>query len=71
MTGGRRPTLKDVASMAGVSYQTVSRVLNRPRDVRETTRSKVEDAIAVLGYEPDESARSLVRRRVDRADPPG
>ncbi len=55
----RHPTIKDVASHAGVSLKTVSRVVNRESSVRADTREKVERAIELLGYRPDPSARSL------------
>ncbi len=53
----------DVAAAAGVSHQTVSRVLNTPDAVRPATRERVEAAIAQLGYRPNTSARALVTRR--------
>src|SRR5690349_19258440 len=56
----KRITYKDVAERAGVSVATVSYVLNRgPRPVSPGTRVKVEEAIAALGYYPNELARSL------------
>ena len=55
----RRPTIKDVAKLAGVSAMTVSRVVNRPSDVSEPTRRAVIDAIANLGYVPNKAAASL------------
>ncbi|MET0661937.1 MAG: LacI family DNA-binding transcriptional regulator [Ilumatobacteraceae bacterium] len=51
--------IKDVAAMAGVSIGTVSNVLNRPERVRAATRSRVEGAIAELGFVPNGSARQL------------
>ena len=54
-----RPTIDDVASLAGVSIKTVSRVVNREPNVRESTREKVEQAIAQLKYRPNVSARNL------------
>ncbi|BAU31184.1 LacI family DNA-binding transcriptional regulator [Microcella alkaliphila] len=60
---GRMPTVDDVAQAAGVSRQTVSNVLNSPAIVRETTRERVERAIADLGYRPHASARRLRTRR--------
>ncbi|RJK98360.1 LacI family DNA-binding transcriptional regulator [Vallicoccus soli] len=53
----------DVARLAGVSHQTVSRVLNDPQTVRAATRARVEQAIAALGYRRNPAARSLVTRR--------
>lgn len=56
----KRVTHKDVAERAGVSVATVSYVLNNgPRPVSAETRVKVEEAIAELGYYPNELARSL------------
>ncbi|MDD7837335.1 LacI family DNA-binding transcriptional regulator [Paenarthrobacter sp. AB444] len=53
----------DVAKMAGVSHQTVSRVLNNHPNVSNNTRERVEAAIARLGYRRNTAARSLVTRR--------
>lgn len=56
----KRVTHKDVAERAGVSVATVSYVLNNgPRPVAPETRVRVEEAIAELGYYPNELARSL------------
>lgn len=56
----KRVTHKDVAERAGVSVATVSYVLNNgPRPVAPDTRARVEEAIAELGYYPNELARSL------------
>ncbi|MDR7158423.1 LacI family DNA-binding transcriptional regulator [Arthrobacter sp. BE255] len=52
-------TLHDVARVAGVSFKTVSNVINNHPHVRDTTRAKVEKAIAELGYRPNLTARSL------------
>src|SRR5688500_7282324 len=52
-------TLHDVARVAGVSFKTVSNVINHHPHVRDTTRAKVEKAIAELGYRPNLTARSL------------
>ncbi len=60
---GRRPGMRDVAAVAGVSHQTVSRVLNDHPNVRPQTRQRVLDAIAELGYRPNYSARALVTSR--------
>jgi DNA-binding LacI/PurR family transcriptional regulator len=49
----------DVAALAGVSHQTVSRVLNEKPHVREQTRLRVLTAIAELGYRPNSAARAL------------
>ena len=53
----------DVAERAGVSHQTVSRVLNDFAGIRPETREKVLAAIADLGYRPNKAARALVTRR--------
>jgi DNA-binding LacI/PurR family transcriptional regulator len=55
--------LKDVARAAGVSYKTVSRVVNGEAPVSAETRSRVEAAISELGYRPNLSARNLRRGR--------
>ncbi|MFF2271880.1 LacI family DNA-binding transcriptional regulator [Agromyces sp. NPDC058136] len=53
------PTLKDVAAIAGVSYRTVSNVINARVPVSGPTRERVEAAIAELGYRPQLAARQL------------
>jgi DNA-binding LacI/PurR family transcriptional regulator len=60
---GRRPAMSDVAAVAGVSHQTVSRVLNGHPSVRPETRERVMSAIAALGYRRNSAARALVTRR--------
>ncbi|MGG2461475.1 LacI family DNA-binding transcriptional regulator [Streptomyces sp. RGM 3693] len=64
-SSGRRraPTMADVAQRAGVSHQTVSRVLGDHPNVRESTRGEVLRAIEELGYRRNSSARALVTRR--------
>jgi DNA-binding LacI/PurR family transcriptional regulator len=62
-TLGRPPVMADVAQLAGVSHQTVSRVLNDHPNVRQDTREKVLDAIRQLAYRPNAAARALVTRR--------
>jgi DNA-binding LacI/PurR family transcriptional regulator len=52
--------MADVAARAGVSHQTVSRVINRHPSVAPLTRARVEQAIAELGYRPNIAARALV-----------
>lgn len=54
-----RVTLKDVAAKAGVSYQTVSKVLNKQASVTEATEARIWAAIRELGYRPNVSARNL------------
>jgi len=56
---GRRPTIKDVAREAGVSFKTVSRVMNNDSHVNVGMREAVEAAMAALGYRPHRAARSL------------
>lgn len=56
-------TLEDVARHAGVSYQTVSRVLNKSANVSEATRHKVEKSIELLRYVPNRLAQQLVRKQ--------
>ena len=56
-------TFKDVAKLAGVSTQTVSRVTNGSQDVAESTRNKVNAAIKKLGYVPNKGAQMLSRAK--------
>lgn len=58
----RVATLEDVAGACGVSYQTVSRVVNKSPAVADKTRSKVLRAIEELGYRPNLTARRLATR---------
>lgn len=55
----RPPSMADVAQVAGVSHQTVSRVLNDHPNVRESTRRRVHEAIEELGYRRNRAARTL------------
>ena len=55
--------MADVARLAGVSHQTVSRVINGQNNLRPATRERVEQAIRQLGYRPNTAARALVTRR--------
>ena len=55
--------MADVARLAGVSHQTVSRVLNEHPNVRPLTRERVLAAIRELAYRPNAAARTLVTRR--------
>ncbi len=55
----KRVTIRDVAKAAGVSHQTVSRVINGRDDVSPETRELVKTTIKSLGYLPNASARSL------------
>lgn len=59
----QRPvTIRDVARHAEVSIATVSRVLNAPDKVRELKRRRVEEAIKVLGFRPNQMARGLLNK---------
>lgn len=57
------PGMHDVAALAGVSHQTVSRVVNGRPNVQAATRDRVLAAIDELGYRPNTAARALVTRR--------
>ena len=59
-TERRRPTMVDVAQLAGLSHQTVSRVLNDQPSVRPETRQRVLEAIEKLEYRRNGFARALV-----------
>jgi LacI family repressor for deo operon, udp, cdd, tsx, nupC, and nupG len=61
MAARDRITIRDVAARAGVSHQTVSRVINGSDRVLPSTLARVQEAIIELGYQPDASARSLAR----------
>ncbi|GLW71808.1 LacI family transcriptional regulator [Kitasatospora phosalacinea] len=66
--GGRataRPTLEEVAALAGVGRGTVSRVINGSPRVSAKAREAVQNAIAELGYVPNRAARTLVTSRTD------
>ena len=56
---GEKPTIDDVARVAGVGRTTVSRVLNQGPNVRPEVRDKVMQAVEALGYRVNEQARSL------------
>ncbi|MFF4826694.1 LacI family DNA-binding transcriptional regulator [Streptomyces sp. NPDC001312] len=74
---GSRPTMKDVAALAGVGLKTVSRVVNGEPGVTPDTERRVQDAIAALGFRRNDSARVLRKGRTasvglvleDLADP--
>ena len=59
----RAPNIRDVARLAGVSYQTVSRVLNESPSIKATTKQRVLDVIDEIGYRPNQAARALVTSR--------
>lgn len=56
----KKPNIYDVAKLAGVSHQTVSRVINNADYIKEDTRTKVQRAMDELGYIPNAAARALV-----------
>src|SRR3546814_11725604 len=63
-----RPTINDVARVAGVAKKTVSRVINRSPLLSGDTRERVEQVIADLGYIPNPQARALALRRNYRSE---
>lgn len=63
MAAKKRVTIKEVAEEAGVSTQTVSRVINDRPDVASETRQRVQQVIDRLGYQPSHLARSLSQGR--------
>lgn len=65
MTTSPRPRLETVATLAGVSIATASKVLNGHPDVAAATRQRVEEAVASLGYRSPSARRSQQRRTVE------
>jgi LacI family gluconate utilization system Gnt-I transcriptional repressor len=63
--GGGRPTISDVAKLAGVGAITVSRALREPGRVSNDLRRQITAAIDQLGYVPDPNARALASARAD------
>src|SRR5215218_8572586 len=61
--GARSPVMTDVAQLAGVSHQTVSRVLHDSPHVRPETRDRVLAAMRELDYRPNSVAQALVTGR--------
>jgi LacI family transcriptional regulator len=59
----RQPTIRDVAESSGVSKSTVSNVIRGADNVSPSTRRRVLDAVAQLGYRPNALARNLVRQQ--------
>lgn len=59
MGDARRPTLRDVAAVAGVSFKTVSRVVNDEPGVSPALADRVRAAVDELGFRPDAGARRL------------
>lgn len=60
---GRAPNIRDVARLAGVSHQTVSRVLNNHPSIRDSTRDRVLAVMDEVNYRPNRAARALVTSR--------
>lgn len=60
-----RPTMTDVAALAGVSQMTVSRVINGGK-ASARTKEAVAKAIEVLGYRPNEAAQALAASKASR-----
>ena len=60
---GRPPSIRDVARLAGVSHQTVSRVLNDHPSVRPETRERIVEIMQELQYRPNRAARALATSR--------
>ena len=63
--GGGRPTIADVARLAGVGAITVSRALREPERVSEGLRQQIQRAVEELGYLPDPNARALASARAE------
>jgi LacI family transcriptional regulator len=59
----KRITIKQIAKSAGVSTQTVSRVINDKGEVSPETRKRIQDIIDESGYKPSAVARSLIQQR--------
>lgn len=59
----RAPSIRDVAKLAGVSHQTVSRVLNNHPSIRDETKARVLEVMDQLQYRPNRAARALVTSR--------
>ena len=59
----KRITMREVADLAGVSYQTVSRVVNEMRDVAPKTRERVLKLLGEVGYRPNLTARELANQQ--------
>lgn len=63
MPSSERPNIRDVASVAGVSHMTVSRVLNNHPNIKDDTRRRVLAVIEQLDYRPNSAARALATQR--------
>lgn len=55
----KRVTIKEIASLCGVSVSTVSRAINNNDEISEKTRKKILDTIKEVGYTPNQNARNL------------
>jgi DNA-binding LacI/PurR family transcriptional regulator len=60
---GRRPSIRDVARLADVSHQTVSRVINNHPSIRPETKARVLEVMSRVQYRPNRAARALVTSR--------
>lgn len=65
-TGGRKPNIREVATLAGVSHMTVSRVLNDHPSIAPATRERVLEVMQQLNYRPNSAARALATRKTNR-----
>ncbi|MEU5157725.1 LacI family DNA-binding transcriptional regulator [Glycomyces sp. NPDC021274] len=65
-TESRRPTIKEVARLAGVSHQTVSRYLRSRSGLKPATLASIDAAVSELNYRPNLVARSMRTRRTGR-----
>ena len=65
-TGGQKPNIRQVASLAQVSHMTVSRVLNEHPSIAPATRERVLAAMRELNYRPNGAARALASRKTNR-----
>ena len=61
----RQPTMRSVAEHAGVSHQTVSRVVNGDPTVTEAVRERVVASMSALGYRPSAGGRAMARGRTE------
>jgi len=65
-TSPDKPNIRQVASIAGVSHMTVSRVLNGYPNIKDATRRRVLEVIEELNYRPNLAARALATQRTKR-----
>jgi DNA-binding LacI/PurR family transcriptional regulator len=66
ITAPRRPTIMEVAHLAGVSHQTVSRYFRAPDGLKPATKQRVSAAVKELNYRPNLAARSMRTRQTGR-----